>query len=464
MPLRSELTSPWRPGRVTVYGSYPARTTRRGREVVAHDLRFEIDGHQFSRRFNRKGEADTFGKQLDKDFVAGRLFDPQKRVFVEAGDLAPAAPTVLSTTEAFVNERWPGWSPKSRREAVRYLNHARRGLLRDGAPEPPSSVTHYLQTASLRPETEMDERAAEGRAWLEEWSVAVNEVTPEQARALVQQHAGDLAAASQRRMLAALRAWWRQLLADGHVTRDVFANVKLTGQGKRKASGVQPVDADLVLTPRQVLELADAMPSERDAVLVLVMGYAGLRGGEAVGLTRDDLSSDERGRLWIRVRRSARSEAKQWRAASDDPAWGPAKHRDEGDARYAPIPAVPVARRVGAFADTRPAGALLFTHAKGKRLDRDVWRRRVWAPVRDELFGDDDRLAQLTPHDLRHAAATMWLQAGVSLPLARRWGGWASTSVLLDVSAGVMPSEDADALDRVEQSLFSASTEAGDRR
>ena len=108
---------------------------------------------------------------------------------------------------------------------------------------------------------------------------------------------------------------------------------------------------------------------------------------------------------------------------------------------------------MAAFAATRPAGALLLAGHRGGRLDMGNWRVRVWRPVRDRVYGEHRKLCDLTPHDLRHSAATMWLRAGVSLPMARRWGGWASSSVLLDVYAGVMPSEDSDALTSVRALL-----------
>ena len=315
MPQRSrDVTEPWRPSGLSVHGIYKRSTRSRstGKHASKFDVRWSVDGRQFQRRFPMKGHAEEFARRLKEEFAAGWPFDPRARQFVEPGADTPDTPTVVSTTGAYVEERWPGWAPKTRRETVRYLNRVRAGLLRSDAPEPPASVAHYLATASLRPDADLDGKAAEGLAWLERWSLPVEDVTPAQARAHVYEHTVGMSAASQRRTLAALRGWWNQVVSDGHATRDVFAGVRITGAGKRKSAGVQPVDADLVLTPQQVWDLAQEMPSERDAVLVLILGYGGLRGGEAVGLTTDDLSSpDGEGNRWLRVRRSARTDGAQ---------------------------------------------------------------------------------------------------------------------------------------------------------
>jgi len=68
------------------------------------------------------------------------------------------------------------------------------------------------------------------------------------------------------------------------------------------------------------------------------------------------------------------------------------------------------------------------------------WRVRVFDPARDAVG-----LRELTPHDLRHTAASLAIASGANVKAVQRMLGHASAAMTLDVYAGLF-SDDLDAV------------------
>lgn len=83
-------------------------------------------------------------------------------------------------------------------------------------------------------------------------------------------------------------------------------------------------------------------------------------------------------------------------------------------------------------------GGLVFTDTQGGRSDLSNFQRDVWNVARDATFSTSSPLRKVRLHDLRHAAITTWLNAGVPLETAQAWSGHKTLSVLLDTYVGVM--------------------------
>jgi hypothetical protein len=104
-------------------------------------------------------------------------------------------------------------------------------------------------------------------------------------------------------------------------------------------------------------------------------------------------------------------------------------------------------------AGNEPEG-LVFTSPKGGPLRLNNWRRRVFDPACQELG-----MFKVSPHDLRHTAASLATQRGGNVKAVQRMLDHASAAMTLDVYAGLF-SDDLDsvavALDLlVPQRLFS---------
>jgi integrase len=89
----------------------------------------------------------------------------------------------------------------------------------------------------------------------------------------------------------------------------------------------------------------------------------------------------------------------------------------------------------------------------GERLSSSVYGR-AWASAREAVFTDEVAASALArrPYDLRHAAVSTWLAAGVEAPRVAKWAGH-SLSVLLRVYAKFLDGGEEEARRLVERRL-----------
>jgi integrase len=183
------------------------------------------------------------------------------------------------------------------------------------------------------------------------------------------------------------------------------------------------------LTPEHVHQLADAAAAypipeigEQHRALVLVLAFCGLRWGEAAALRvkRIDL---------MRRRITVAESVTEVRGRLT---WGTPKTHQ---ARSVPVPRF-LADVLTEVVAGRAPGDLVFTTLKGKPLRNLNWRRDVFDPA-----AADVGLAGLTPHELRHTAASLAVSAGANVKAVQRMLGHASAAMTLDVYSGLFDAD-----------------------
>lgn len=165
--------------------------------------------------------------------------------------------------------------------------------------------------------------------------------------------------------------------------------------------------------------------------------YAGLRPSEAVALTAADCTLPDAG--WGRIDLVA-AEPKAGRAWTDTGNVRDRrglKHRSRTAVRPVPIPPelVDLLRSHLKTYGTTTDGGRLFRTARGRPL-QDTGYGRVWHRARTTALTPAQAASPLArrPYDLRHAAVSLWLNAGVPpTEVARRAGH--GVAVLLRVYA-----------------------------
>lgn len=238
--------------------------------------------------------------------------------------------------------------------------------------------------------------------------------------------------------------WVARLVADGLSARTVHKAHRVLSLvldlavrdgrlARNPASGVRLPRALVArkrfLTAAQVAALADA--SDRDRVLVYVLAYCGLRFGEAAGLRVEDVDLTRRR---LRVERSI-SDVDGHLVATT-----PKTHH----AREVPVPSF-VAAMLADVVDGRRSDAPLFTGPGGGLLRGNNFRRRSFDRAAATVG-----LPGLTPHELRHTAASLAVSAGANVKAVQRMLGHASAAMTLDVYAGLF-GDDLDAVaDRLD--------------
>lgn len=187
---------------------------------------------------------------------------------------------------------------------------------------------------------------------------------------------------------------------------------------------------------------------------MLIQGICGLRPGEAIELRRRDIDIKADGRATVTAG-GTRAHVPDRYLMEGESRRRPLKGRGERARRTIPLPAelVPVLQRQLAEFTPAPRHAYLFTTPAGARLNLSNFQRDVWGPAREGVFEQGDPLRGVRRHDLRHAAITAWLNAGVPLKIAQAWSGHKSASVLLNTYLGVIAGDEDVALARYEAYL-----------
>lgn len=75
----------------------------------------------------------------------------------------------------------------------------------------------------------------------------------------------------------------------------------------------------------------------------------------------------------------------------------------------------------------------VFTDLRGGVLRNSNWRARVFEPAVTTCQKTDESFPSISPHDLRHTAASLAVSAGANVKAVRRMFGHAKASMTLDV-------------------------------
>lgn len=245
---------------------------------------------------------------------------------------------------------------------------------------------------------------------------------------------------------ADVQAWVSQVAASGlapasvHKVHRVLAMVLSTAvkDGRLPRNPATGVDLPRAVTAekrfldsRQVASLADAA-GPQGRVVVLLLAYTGLRWGEmaALKVSRVDLL-----RRRVHVAESV-TEVENGRLD-----WGLPKSHER---RWVPLPRFLVDDLAEHLAG-RASDDLVFSNSAGNVL-RVGNARRAWFDRAATTAG----LEGLTPHELRHTAASLAVSAGANVKAVQRMLGHAKASMTLDVYADLFDDDLEAVADRLD--------------
>ncbi|WP_231975964.1 site-specific integrase [Mycobacterium sp. E2462] len=191
------------------------------------------------------------------------------------------------------------------------------------------------------------------------------------------------------------------------------------------------------LTHEQVERLADAFGD--DGLVVRFLAYTGLRWGEMAVLTVGAVDMERR-RLQVTGSVAEAGGRLVWKAPKDH------------ERRSVPFPTF-LDADLGAAMVAKPREEHLFSAPNGGVLRVSHWRPRVFNPARDSLGADFPRI---TPHDLRHTAASLVVSAGGNVLALARMLGHESPKMTLETYADLFDTD----LDALAQVLDDARTAA----
>jgi integrase len=168
------------------------------------------------------------------------------------------------------------------------------------------------------------------------------------------------------------------------------------------------------LTLHQLEALAAELP-EYLRLMVLLDGLTGMRAGEVRALQGQDITTSNDGTTWIHIRRAYSGQGKDLRLA---------KPKTPKSVRVIPCPPS-LAHELIALAKTAGKTGLVFHTVADKK-----------APIPHGTFADDIAaaarragLGKVSPHDLRHTAASIAIANGAPATVVRDLVGHTTTSM-----------------------------------
>lgn len=201
---------------------------------------------------------------------------------------------------------------------------------------------------------------------------------------------------------------------DRRLVSNPARRVKLPRRGKK---------AHVYLSHRQVHDIAEA---SKHPVLVLTLAYCGLRWGEAVGLQVKHLDM---------LRRRILVERNVVEVRGVFEVGAPKGHKQ----RSVPFPRF-LAEHLAKLCESKGPDDLVFPGYHGQFLRQPRVRGGADAETRarDSWFAaalQDAGAQRVTPHDLRHTAASFAVSAGANVKAGQRILGHSSAAMTLDIYA-----------------------------
>jgi integrase len=317
-------------------------------------------GRTRSKTFRRKEDATRFAHQIEADKSRGEYRDPKagKQTFGEYVDkVLPLLSHLRDSTRAL------------------YEGQARRYLL-----------------------------PAFGR-------IPLREITPASVRnflASLSETKGPSTVRSCQRLLSRIL---EEAVADGLIASNPARRPKLERERPREPR---------FLEPDELARLAEEVP-DRYKALIYLLGYGGLRIGEAAALRRDDIDTKARR---VHVRRTIAEVA--GRLVESLP--------KSGKPRVVVIPDF-LAKMLAEHMLAYP-GERVFTTEQGGVLRVGNFRKRIFYPAARRAG-----LAGLKIHDLRHTAASLAIRAGGHPKAVSEMLGHANISITMDRYGHLFPSQ-----------------------
>lgn len=201
------------------------------------------------------------------------------------------------------------------------------------------------------------------------------------------------------------------------------------------------------LTPKEVLALSQAV-DERFRVLILFLAYTGARIGEAAALRMknvDFLKSQAR-----IVEASKEVNGRQ--------SVGPTKNRLNRSITLPEFLVAELSAHVGSYSDSQDPDALVFPSPQGVFVRQKAFRSRVFRPAAKKA----GLSAGLRPHDLRHTAVALAIEAGWHPRKIQEMLGHSSIEVTLGTYGHLFDSLHGEGADRLD-ALFRESTALAER-
>ncbi|MFF4198814.1 tyrosine-type recombinase/integrase [Nonomuraea sp. NPDC001831] len=420
---------------------------RTDRETPTFIARWRVAGKPKSKSFRTKGLANAFVSDLRQAAKAGEEFDIATGLPVSMLAAGSSGPSILEFAQAYVLRRWNTSAARTRETDAYALLTLIPALVSDAPRRPaPEELREVLRVHALLPEgrrAPLTTAQAAALAWLERASLPLSalgeaHVLRTALDAISVTFAGTPAGANTvRRKRATLHH-----LLEHAVEQKVFNTNPLDEIKWTAPRAVTVIDPRTVVNPAQARQLLNALPKvgrkrgARLQALFACIYYAALRPEEAADLRLRNCTLPEEGWGLIVLEKARPQGTKRWTNSGETHESRSLKHRADKETREIPIPPtlVTLLRDHVAEYGTAKDGRIFSTGTGGTYSSSA--HSYVWQEARKLALTPEQAASSLAarPYDLRHAAVSLWLNAGVPAPEVAKCAGH-SVDVLLRVYA-----------------------------
>jgi integrase len=453
---------------------HKGKDRKTGKPRSSYRVRWLVAGQDFGETFQTRALAESFRSKLVTKQREGVAFD------VESGLPEPMARELNSRSwhehaVAYVDMKWPRASAKHRKGIAESLTGATMALFdtERGAPADDvirKALNTYVFNKARRDGGPPPEDLAAAVAWVERNTVRLSALADAalvrkvlDSLAVLLKSGGAAAASTVARKRAVFSGALRYAVELGYLESHPMDRVSWTAP-----KNTDEIDRQVVANPKQARKLLSAVNAVMPEMTAFFgcMYYAALRPEEALHLREDEYERPKRkgGWGWLHLTGATVAVGNGWGDADGTIEHRALKHRGRNATRD-----VPAAPDLCALLDRHlaeyPAGVngRLFVTRRGPG---GKYRPTAGQPLRNNAYGTAWRKARekvLTPvqqrsplarrpYDLRHAAVSLWLNAGVPAPQVAEWAGH-SVHVLMKVYAKCIDGQQEAAKKRIEQAL-----------
>ena len=407
-------------------------------------VRWQVGTQRKSKSFAFKTPADQYRSRLITAHSQGERFDER------TGEPNSWHRTDISLAEyahTWLTENWPTWQPKSRRSTVEGLarllvgaTHTKAGVTAtvDAEVVARAEVRAWLTAGRVSKTTENSTQAStvEMPAWLAKHGDRLSDMTTTRCHEInlavtVKDDGQPMAATTTARQRSTIVALLRAATDAGHIESMPWPAVRRFRTKTKQRSKI--VDTTALPSIDQTLTLIGSLrntaaQSAGYSVLAAVCFYAGTRPGEARAIDVSKLTLPATGWGSLLVDQAVKDAGGDFGTVDEH-----IHVTKTGNDRVVPL-APQLVDILSTHVGDRKSGLLVAT-PRNLPVDHTNWAR-AWA--RAQRPGGTN----WTLYDLRHAAATTMLSAGIPIgEVARRLGH--SPEVLLSHYAGVLEGDEA---------------------
>ncbi len=438
----------------------------RGARTTTHYVRWKVAVTCFQVPFKTGALAESFRSQLLAAARQGEAFATSTGLPVSMGREEETA-SWYEFACSYVDMKWPDAAGKSRMGIAETLATVTPALVRPAAGQPEAEVIRralYGWSFNTRARVAGPPPVDLSRAvrWLASNTRPVGDLSqPEVLRAVLAVISRRLdgrpaAASTNHRKRAVLYNALEFAVERRLLSRNPLALVR-----SKNAKMVEEIDRRVVVNLDQAVRLLEAVgqqgPSGQRLVAFFgLLYYAALRPGEAASLPRSALQLPPDGWGELFLPGSAPTTGAAWSDSGKRRDERGLKHRAREAIRVVPSPPPLTALLWAHLSEfgTNDRGRLFGAIRAGDGDLSDSVYGRVWASARTAVLTPQEAASPLArrPYDLRHAAVSTWLNAGVPPTQVAEWAGH-SVAVLLRVYAKCIAGQEDAARGRVAAAL-----------